>query len=421
VKPAKLEILRALQTTGLLILFVGLYFLGGKLGLKLAFLQSSATAVWPPAGLALAALLIFGYRLWPGVFIGAFLVNITTAGNVLTSLFFATGNTLEAVVGAYLINRFANGIGAFEKPSTFLRFVFLGPFVSAAISATIGVTTLTVAGLSAPQQYGVVWLTWWLGDAVSLLVLTPFLALWFLTPPPSWQWKKVLEFIAVLAVAFGISIIIFGGFLPMRLIHHPFSFALLPVMLWVAFRFSARETATVTLLICGVALWGTLKGFGPFALPLPNESLVVLQGFIGIAATTAYLTSSTVGESHRAINALTELETHHRALFDVSPEAILISRRNTVSFANAACVKLFGASSSNQLVGKLTLDLFHPSSQDAIRTDLERLAKRGGRSEPRMVEVLRLRGHSISAEMTATGFVEHDSPSVHILLRRFKV
>src|SRR2546423_12237028 len=86
------------------------YFVAGKLGLKLAFLQASASPVWPPAGIALGALLVFGYRTWPAIFVGAFLVNVTTAGNVTTSLVIAAGNTLEAICGAWLVNRFASGI-----------------------------------------------------------------------------------------------------------------------------------------------------------------------------------------------------------------------------------------------------------------------------------------------------------------------
>jgi integral membrane sensor domain MASE1 len=101
------------------------YFVAAKLGLKLAFLNASATAVWPPTGIALAAVLLLGPRIWPGVFVGAFLANMTTAGTVVTSLGIAIGNTLEAVVGAYLVNRFAGGRGAFDRAQNIFRFVLL--------------------------------------------------------------------------------------------------------------------------------------------------------------------------------------------------------------------------------------------------------------------------------------------------------
>jgi integral membrane sensor domain MASE1 len=125
------------------------YFTTGKLGLMLAFVHVSATAVWPPAGIALAALLLLGYRVWPGIFFGAFLVNITTAGTVLTTLGIAIGNTLEGVVGAYLINRFANGRRVFDRPYYIFLFAVLAGLVSTTIGATLGATSLALGNVSA--------------------------------------------------------------------------------------------------------------------------------------------------------------------------------------------------------------------------------------------------------------------------------
>src|SRR5207302_11227482 len=100
------------------------YFIAGKLGLKLAFLHASASPVWPPAGIALAALLVLGYRTWPAIFLGAFLVNVTTAGNSATSLCIASGNTLEALCGAWLVNRFASGTRVFDRAQDVFKFAF---------------------------------------------------------------------------------------------------------------------------------------------------------------------------------------------------------------------------------------------------------------------------------------------------------
>src|SRR5207248_11038532 len=146
--------------------FVGLiliYFLAGKLGLELAFLQASASPVWPPAGIALGALLVFGYRTWPAIFVGAFLVNVTTAGNVATSLAIGAGNTLEAICGAWLVNRFAGGIRVFHRSRDVFKFAFAA-VASTVISPTVGVTGLMLAGFVDWTKYGAVWITWWLGD-----------------------------------------------------------------------------------------------------------------------------------------------------------------------------------------------------------------------------------------------------------------
>src|SRR5579863_10361672 len=129
------------------------YFGTAKLGLRFAYVNPSATALWAPTGITLAAFLIFGLRVWPGAFLGAFFANLTTAGTVLTSLGIATGNTLEGVVGCYLVNRFAHGHRAFERAQDIFRFTFLAGMVSTAISATIGVTTLSLAGFAHWPMY----------------------------------------------------------------------------------------------------------------------------------------------------------------------------------------------------------------------------------------------------------------------------
>ena len=142
------------------------YFAAGKFGLSLAFINASASAVWPGTALGLAGLLLFGLRLWPGIFIGAFLLNIVTQGSVWTTLGVASGNTLEAIAGAWLVSRFANGRRAFETARGALRFLLLGGLVSTLISATAGVTSLGLGGFVPWKQYGAVWLTWWLGDVI---------------------------------------------------------------------------------------------------------------------------------------------------------------------------------------------------------------------------------------------------------------
>src|SRR5215471_8236527 len=128
-------IFKATKKLPLIGILAVIYFIAGKLGLMLASLQASASPVWPPAGIALAALLLLGYRAWPAIFIGAFLVNVTTAGNVATSFAIAIGNTLEALVGACLLNRFAGGINVFDRSRGVFKFA-LAAGISTIISPT---------------------------------------------------------------------------------------------------------------------------------------------------------------------------------------------------------------------------------------------------------------------------------------------
>ena len=152
-------------------LLAPIYFVAGKLGLKLAFLHSSVSPVWPAAGLAVAAFLLLGTEVWPAIFIGAFLVNLTTAGNVATSLGIAAGNTLEALAAVYLVNRFARGRHAFDRTQDILKFALLAGGVSACIGAMFGVTSLSLGGFAAWTHYQAMYWTWWQGDAIGIIVL----------------------------------------------------------------------------------------------------------------------------------------------------------------------------------------------------------------------------------------------------------
>src|SRR5690348_5453419 len=129
------------RTSWNLVALTGVYFVAGKLGLSLAFIHASATAVWPPTGIALAALLLYGSYLWPAIFLGAFLVNVTTAGSVASSLGIAMGNTLEALLGVWLIKRWAGGRDLFAHARTFFTFAVLVGAGATAVSATVGVAS----------------------------------------------------------------------------------------------------------------------------------------------------------------------------------------------------------------------------------------------------------------------------------------
>ena len=260
------------------------YFLAGKLGLQFAFLHSSATAVWPPTGIALAAVLLLGSRVAPAIFIGAFLVNITTTGSVASSLGIAAGNTLEAVAGAFLVNRYANGLAAFNRARDIVAFSVLAGLVSTSISATIGVTSLVFTGDAELRQFGPIWLTWWLGDMAGALIVAPLLLLWGATrslgPLRERPAESILLFLTVTGA--GALVFIYSG-----LNRYPLPFLCIPPLLWAAFRFGQREVATGVAILSALAAWATVSGRGPFVMGSNNESLLLLQAFMGtIAAMT---------------------------------------------------------------------------------------------------------------------------------------
>jgi signal transduction histidine kinase len=275
-----------------------IYFIAGKLGLMLASLHASASPVWPPAGIALAILLLLSYRVWPAIFVGAFLVNVTTAGNVATSMAIATGNTLEALVGAWLVNRFANGVNAFGRPQGVFKFA-LAAAISTIVSPVLGVTSLALAGFADWTNYGAIWLTWWLGDATGDLVFTPLVLLWSGGSKRRWNKKDTAEVGALLLLLVLLSGAVFGGLLDISSRNYPIAFICGPVVIWTAFRFSQRETATGIFILSAIAVWGTLHGFGPFVRATENQSLLALQWWVAVLTITAMALSAGMAERRR--------------------------------------------------------------------------------------------------------------------------
>jgi len=259
-------------------------------------------------------LLVFGRRVWPGVAAGAFLVNYTTFGSLLTSLLIAAGNTLEAVAAAALIERFANGTRALLSGRDVFRFVLYAGMLSTMISPFVGVTSLALAGFADWQRYGAVWLTWWLGDVGGNLVVAPFLVLWATSPPVDWRTSRSLEAAALL-----LAIVVLGTFViwpwpPLPESGYPPAFLSFPLILWAAFSFGPRGSATAVLLLSIVAAWGTVVGVGPFAVGSPNQSLLILDSFLAVLSLTGMGLGAVVHEQHPTEEALKGAERQLQAL-----------------------------------------------------------------------------------------------------------
>jgi len=292
--------LRSVQPLGDVLILAAVYFAAAKLGLRLAFYHPSSTPVWPPTGIALASILLLGYRAGPGIFLGAFLANLTTYGTVWTSLSIAAGNTLEGLVGTYLVNTYANSSKVFDHPRDIFKFALLAAVLSTAVSATIGVTSLALGGFVRGADYRLVWLTWWLGDATGALIFAPLLILYGKDPRLRWSGPAVLERGLFLLALLSISWIVFGG-------QFPFIYLTVPFLVWAALRFDQRETAAVVVLLTLIAVWATIRHVGPFVGATPNESLLLLQAFMGIAALVALPLASVMAERRSADQKTTDL------------------------------------------------------------------------------------------------------------------
>ena len=185
------------------------YFITGKLGVFLAIPPGYATAIWPPSGIALAGILLYGYRAWPGIVLGSFLVNLSTslvAGSpsetlvsVTITLAIGSGASLQAVVGAYLARRFAGFPNALATEKDVFLLFFFGGILSALINSTLAVSTLVAAARMPATNFLANWGTWWMGDALGVFIFTPLVLVWVQRPSEPWRNRRLAITLPIVA------------------------------------------------------------------------------------------------------------------------------------------------------------------------------------------------------------------------------
>jgi PAS domain S-box-containing protein len=277
------------------VLVTGAYFGTAKLGLQLAFENPSITAVWPPTGISLAAVLIWGYRMWPGIALGAALANTFTgdvpAGTVLG---ITLGNTLEALAGAYLLTRVAGFRPALDRVRDVLALVVLAAGLSTMVSATVGVTSLWAGGqVDAAGDLPSAWRVWWLGDMCGDLLVAPFLLVLARGARPMLRAGRVVEACAVVCVLIGLSLLVFSG-------DAPYTYVIFPPLIWSALRFRQLGATVSTLIVAIIAVLFTENNSGPFAGGSPDDDLLLSQTFMGVAAATTLLLAAITSERKHA-------------------------------------------------------------------------------------------------------------------------
>ncbi|TMG85345.1 MAG: PAS domain S-box protein [Betaproteobacteria bacterium] len=287
---------------GQIILLAAAYFLAAKLSLLLAIPPGYATAVWPPSGIALAAMLLLGPRVWPGIWLGAALANWTVGGSPLLAILIATGNTMEAAAAATWIQRSLKRPGYFDSVENVVRFVALSA-LAAFIAATVGVASLGLMGAMPWSDFALNAWTWWQGDTSGMLIVAPLIISWVLGERPRWPLSKAIEAAAV-AIALALAtMFIFRGATPAGE-GLPLAFFAFPFMIWVALRFGRREVTTASTIVCAIAIWHTLHGQGVFALGATNTSLLFLLAYTSTLVITGLVLSAVIGERERAMKAL---------------------------------------------------------------------------------------------------------------------
>jgi two-component sensor histidine kinase len=264
------------ELTSIVVIYVAL----AKLSLGLASIHPSVTPIWPPTGFALGVVLLLGYQISPAIFLGAFIVNVTTAGSISTSLAIATGNALESLIGAYLINRWSDGCSTFDTPGGVIRFALICFIPSTMISATFGVGSLSLEGYAEWSDFRSIWTTWWMGDLAGALVITTAIVLWG-TDPPRWlERRELIQSCLIYVATIAVGLVAFSPLLEQSPSRSSLAFLAILPLIWAALRQNQRDTATVALLLSCFAVWGTMSNAGPFVRSSLNDSFLLLLAFI---------------------------------------------------------------------------------------------------------------------------------------------
>ena len=295
------------------------YFAGAELGLSLASVHSNVTPVWPPTGIAIASLLIFGRQVWPGIFAGALTANLLTSIPVLSSIGIATGNTLEPLVAYWLLQSSRRWKGSFESVSSVLTFVVYAAVLAPLVSATIGSLSLCFGDPSQWDRFTSLWLTWWMGDGFGALIVTPFLLAW--SSRRKIDSRDMPEITSLFVLLIIVVLIVFGGWFPGPVKTYPLAFLALPCLLWAAMKFHQRVVTSAIVLMAGVAVWGAKQGYGPFVQPSANVSLLLLISFVGTSSLMTLIVAAVTNERREAESAKlklgSELEVNRRRIEDI--------------------------------------------------------------------------------------------------------
>ena len=412
---------RGIAPIGLILIIAVVYFAAAELGLSLASLHSNVTPVWPPTGIAIASLIIFGRRVWPGVFLGALAANLLTDIPSLSSIGIATGNTLEALFAWWLLQRTGRWRKSFDSVGDVMTFVIYASVFAPLVSATIG--SLSVC-LGDPQQwvnFTSLWLTWWMGDGFGALIVTPLILAW--SSAKRFDSQELPEIASLLVLLLIVVLIVFGGWFPGQVKTYPLAYLSLPCLLWAALRFDQRIVTSAIVLMAGVALWGAQHNYGPFAQPNSNVSLLLLVSFVGTSSLMTLVVAGVISERKKAETDRSqlgsELELHRRRVEDIvahvpgvvweawgKPDAA--SQR--IDFVSDHVEKMLGYSVQEWLsTPNFWLTVVHPDDKERAAAEAMAIfaSRKGGTSRFRWMQ---RNGHEIWVEAQSIVVCDESGP-----------
>lgn len=367
------------------------YFIAARLGLVLQLPETNSSPVWPPSGIGLAAVLLLGPRVWPGIALGAFLANLLTLphtpNGVLAASAIGVGNTLESVVAWLLIRRLVPTYSPFDRAQDVFWFV-IAAGVSSAVASTNGVTSLWLMGIVPAEMYGSAWMTWWLGDTAGMLVLAPAIYCWWRTPRLELSAARTLELAALILLTVVTAELLFGGWIASEVIAS-LPYLVVPTLLWAAFRFGQRETSSLSVLMSVIAIghvWWWMGHssapaeprtiFAPFLSPATtaNDSLLMLQIFVCAVAMTAVTLAAAVSERTQAEGALRNSERRFRTIFEQAAVGVALIETETGRFVrvNQRYCQMLGYSEA-ELTSTTFMGITYPEDLSPDLDNMRRL------------------------------------------------
>jgi len=386
------------------------YLLAGKIGLAVPFTSGNISPFWPPAGVALAAILLLGYRIWPAVALGAFTVNFFTSIPHLAAIGIAFGNALGPLCSAWILRHVPDFRLSLGKLRDVLGIAIGGALCGTAVSATAGAGVLFLAGVNAWSGFPSAWLMWWFGDAMGVLIVTPAI----LTFPELLSIKQkgmLIELGCLLLGALGAALLIFY---PRLGLARPevFAFGIFPFVLWGAIRFAAPGAAIVSFLISAIAVWGTAHGFGPFIKGNSLQNAMLLQTFLSITSISGIVLAAAIAERAELIReqsareAVERSEKNYRGIVETAYEGIWkINASFETSFVNQRMAELLGYT-VQEMLRKSLFDFLFESDMEQKRSDLQR--RREGVSEQLETRYRKKDGTVLWARVSTSPIVGED-------------
>jgi len=325
--PASVSTLRSVPFAWVAPVLVFLaYIAGGKLGLYLSLVEENVTLVWPPAGIAVAGILLGGRRIWPALAAAAFLTTLSTGAPLAFALATAAGNSLQAIVAQGLLRRVPGFSPALSQLKDVAALAVIGAALSCVVGATVGTIGLCLAGLAPWQAAAWIWLVWWAGDAMGVLLVAPAILTAKAWLRDRWTLARVVEASALLLTLVAISMIVYAGHTTLH-VTDPLPYLGIPPVIWAAVRFRTHGAALAILVLATIAVVGTANGSGIFARGDLHENLLHLHGLLSCIAVLGLGSAAALYERSRA---QWELEAAHRKL-----EQRVAERTEDLARANA--------------------------------------------------------------------------------------